>query len=365
MSLSVGIIGLPNVGKSTIFNALTNATVASENYAFCTIDPNHGIVQVPDNRIDILNSHIPTEKIVYNSIEFVDIAGLVKGASTGEGLGNKFLSQIRNVDAIVHVVRCFDNKDIAHVDGSINPVRDIETINTELILKDIESIDKRIKNVEKLARSGDKDAKSEFELLTKICDHLNSGDLIINLDLTDEEKIILKSFSLLTSKPMIFISNISDEDLMGHSNEHAKALSDYAKSKEKSVIELSGSIEMEIASIEKEEQIEFLNEYGLKESGLHRMIQHAYKILNLETFFTAGPKEIRAWPISKGATAPNAAGVIHSDFERGFIKAEIYNIEDLIKFKTEEKIKGAGKLRQEGKDYIVNDGDIIFFKFNV
>ena len=365
MSLSVGIIGLPNVGKSTIFNALTNATVASENYAFCTIDPNHGIVQVPDNRIDIINSYIPTEKIIYNSIEFVDIAGLVKGASTGEGLGNKFLSQIRNVDAIVHVVRCFDNKDITHVDGSINPIRDIETINTELILKDIESIDKRVKSVEKLARSGDKDAKTEFTLLTKIGDHLNSGDLIINLDLTDEEKITLKSFALLTSKPMIFVANISDGDLMVQSNEHATALSDYAKSKEKSVIELSGSIEMEIAGMDKEDQKEFLNEYGLKESGLHKMIRHAYKILNLETFFTAGPKEIRAWSISRGATAPNAAGVIHSDFERGFIKAEIYNIEDLVEFKTEEKIKGAGKLRQEGKDYIVKDGDIIFFKFNV
>ena len=365
MSLSVGIIGLPNVGKSTIFNALTEAKVASENYPFCTIDPNHGIVQVPDNRIEQINSYIETEKIIYNSIEFVDIAGLVKGASTGEGLGNKFLSQIRNVDAIIHVVRCFESKDITHVDGNVNPVRDIETINTELILKDIESIDKRINNVTKIAKSGDKNAKTELDLLNKIKNHLNEGDLIINLELTDEEKVMLKSFALLTSKPMIFVANISDNDLINENNNHSKALLEYATSKNKTVVELSGSIEMEIAGIDKEDQLEFLKEYGLEESGLNKMIRSAYKILNLETFFTAGPKEIRAWSIPKGASAPNAAGVIHTDFERGFIKAEVYNIEDLIEFKNEENIKSAGKLRQEGKDYIVNDGDIIFFKFNV
>ena len=364
MSLSVGIIGLPNVGKSTIFNALTEAKVASENYPFCTIDPNHGIVQVPDKRIEQINSYIETEKIIYNSIEFVDIAGLVKGASTGEGLGNKFLSQIRNVDAIIHVVRCFDSKDITHVDGNINPVRDIETINTELILKDIESIDKRINNVAKIAKSGDKNAKTELDLLSKINNHLNEGDLIINLELNDEEKVMLKSFALLTSKPMIFVANISDNDLINKNN-HSKALLEYATLKNKTVVELSGSIEMEIAGIDKEDQLEFLKEYGLEESGLNRMIRSAYNILNLETFFTAGPKEIRAWSIPKGASAPNAAGVIHTDFERGFIKAEVYNIEDLIEFKNEENIKSAGKLRQEGKDYIVNDGDIIFFKFNV
>ena len=365
MSLSVGIIGLPNVGKSTIFNALTEAKVASENYPFCTIDPNHGIVQVPDKRIEQINSYIETEKIIYNSIEFVDIAGLVKGASTGEGLGNKFLSQIRNVDAIIHVVRCFDSKDITHVDGNINPVRDIETINTELILKDIESIDKRINNVAKIAKSGDKNAKTELDLLSKINNHLNEGDLIINLELNDEEKVMLKSFALLTSKPMIFVANISDNDLINGNNNHSNALLEYAASKNKTVVELSGSIEMEIAGIDKEDQLEFLKEYGLEESGLNKMIRSAYKILNLETFFTAGSKEIRAWSIPKGASAPNAAGVIHTDFERGFIKAEIYNIKDLIEFKNEENIKSAGKLRQEGKDYIVNDGDIIFFKFNV
>ena len=284
MSLSVGIIGLPNVGKSTIFNALTEAKVASENYPFCTIDPNHGIVQVPDNRIEQINSYIETEKIIYNSIEFVDIAGLVKGASTGEGLGNKFLSQIRNVDAIIHVVRCFESKDITHVDGNVNPVRDIETINTELILKDIESIDKRINNVTKIAKSGDKNAKTELDLLNKINNHLNEGDLIINLELTDEEKVMLKSFALLTSKPMIFVANISDNDLINENNNHSKALLEYATSKNKTVVELSGSIEMEIAGIDKEDQLEFLKEYGLEESGLNKMIRSAYKILNLETF---------------------------------------------------------------------------------
>jgi len=365
MSLSVGIIGLPNVGKSTIFNALTNATVASENYAFCTIDPNHGIVQVPDPRIDIISSHIQTEKIIYNTIEFVDIAGLVKGASTGEGLGNKFLSQIRNVDAIIHVVRCFENKDIVHVDGAIDPVRDIETIHTELILKDIESIDKRIKNVEKLAKSGNKDAKNEFELLIKISDYLNRGNLIVDLELSDDERLKLKSFSLLTAKPIIFVANISDDDLINETNQYYESLSIYIKERKKTLMPLSGSIEMEIAGMPKEEQIEYLKEFGLNESGLHKMIRHAYTILDLETFFTAGPKEIRAWPIYKGSTAPVAAGVIHSDFERGFIKAEVYNIKDLIQFKNEEQIKSAGKLRQEGKDYIVNDGDLIFFKFNV
>ena len=362
---TIYVLGLPRSGKSTIFNALTEAKVASENYPFCTIDPNHGIVQVPDKRIEQINSYIETEKIIYNSIEFVDIAGLVKGASTGEGLGNKFLSQIRNVDAIIHVVRCFESKDITHVDGNVNPVRDIETINTELILKDMESIDKRINNVTKIAKSGDKNAKAELDLLNKINDHLNEGDLIINLQLTEEEKVILKSFALLTSKPMIFVANISDNDLINENSDHTKALLEYASSKNKTVVELSGSIEMEIAGIDKKDQLEFLKEYGLEESGLNKMIRNSYKILNLETFFTAGPKEIRAWSIPKGATAPNAAGVIHTDFERGFIKAEVYNIEDLIQFQNEENIKSAGKLRQEGKDYIVNDGDIIFFKFNV
>ena len=365
MSLSVGIVGLPNVGKSTIFNALTSLNVASENYAFCTIDPNHGIVQVPDSRLDVINKYIDTEKTIYNTIEFVDIAGLVKGASSGEGLGNKFLSQIRNVNAIVHVIRCFDNDDITHVDRTIDPIRDIETINTELILKDIESVDKRIESISKNAKSGDKEAKKELLLLEVISEHLNQNKMIHDMELDVNDKNSIKSFSLLTSKPMIFIGNVSDNDLLDENKAVIKELNKYIATSNKKMILLSGILEMEISTIDKELQEEYLHEFGLKESGLEKMIRSAYEILNLETYFTAGPKEIRAWSIPRGASAPEAAGVIHSDFERGFIKAEVYNIDDLIKFGSEEKIKNNGKLRQEGKGYTVKDGDVIFFKFNV
>ena len=366
MGLSVGIVGLPNVGKSTIFNALTNASVASENYAFCTIEPNHGIVNVPDPRIKIINQYIKTEKIVYNSIEFVDIAGLVKGASKGEGLGNKFLSHIRDVNAIIHVLRCFDDKNITHVDGEINPIRDIETINTELILKDIDTVEKRINSISKLAKSGDKNAHKEYELMLLILDKLNNENMIHSINLNENQKMLIKSFSLLTSKAMIFVANISEKELANSNNSYnLEMLLQYCKEKNQPLIMLSGAIEMEIASIPKNEQKEFLQTYNLSESGLSKMISEAYKILALETFFTAGPKEIRAWPIIKGATAPQAAGVIHTDFQRGFIKAEVYNIKDLIDLKSEYEIKSAGRLRQEGKDYIINNGDIIFFKFNV
>ena len=366
MGLSVGIVGLPNVGKSTIFNALTNASVASENYAFCTIEPNHGIVNVPDPRIKIINQYIKTEKIVYNSIEFVDIAGLVKGASKGEGLGNKFLSHIRDVNAIIHVLRCFDDKNITHVDGEIDPIRDIETINTELILKDIDTVEKRINSISKLAKSGDKNAHKEYELMLLILDELNNENMIHSINLNENQKMLIKSFSLLTSKAMIFVANISEKELANSNNSYnLEMLLQYCKEKKQPLIMLSGAIEMEIASIPKNEQKEFLQTYNLSESGLSKMISEAYKILALETFFTAGPKEIRAWPIIKGATAPQAAGVIHTDFQRGFIKAEVYNIKDLIDLKSEHEIKSAGRLRQEGKDYIINNGDIIFFKFNV
>ena len=365
MSLSVGIVGLPNVGKSTIFNSMTNAQVASENYAFCTIEPNHGIVMVPDSRIETIKKYIDTEKTIYNTIEFFDIAGLVKGASTGEGLGNKFLSHIRNVDAIIHVVRCFKNTDVTHVDGDIDPIRDIETINTELLIKDIESIEKRIKNIQKIAKSGDKEAKKELELLEKILGDLNDGRMIHDLKLDSSNLKILKSLALLTEKPMIYVANISDADLTDNSNQHLTTLSNYIQSSDKTLLTLSGAIEMEISSMDADEQKEFLKEYGLEESGLNKMIRYAYKTLQLETFFTAGPKEIRAWSIPGGSKAPEAAGAIHSDFERGFIKAEIYTIDDLIKYENENDIKNAGKLRQEGKEYIVQDGDVIFFKFNI
>ncbi len=365
MSLSVGIVGLPNVGKSTIFNALTQSSVASENYAFCTIDPNHGIVQVPDKRIQTINKYIETEKIVLNTIEFVDIAGLVKGASAGEGLGNKFLSQIRNVNAIVHVVRCFNNNDITHVDTTIDPIRDIDTINTELILKDIESVDKRINSISKNAKSGDKDAREELELLEKIISHLNDNKMINDMTLENSEKMQIKSFSLLTSKPMIFVANVSDDDLLSDNNNNLIELEKFLSKINKKMVTLSGVIEMEISNLEEELQDEYLKEFGLAESGLDKMIKCAYDILNLKTYFTAGPKEIRAWPILNGSTAPEAAGVIHSDFQRGFIKAEVYNIADLIELKNEQEIKNNGRLRQEGKDYIVKDGDVIHFKFNV
>ena len=366
MGLSVGIVGLPNVGKSTIFNALTNASVASENYAFCTIEPNHGIVNVPDSRIKTINSYIQTEKIIYNTIEFVDIAGLVQGASKGEGLGNKFLSHIRDVSAIIHVLRCFENENITHVDGEVNPIRDIETINTELILKDIETVEKRILSVSKLAKGGDKNAKNELMLMEYILEALNNGKMIYQMNLDENQILEIKSFSLLTSKSMIFVANISENDLLNmNNNQHIKSLEQYCINNKQSLIILSGAIEMEISSMPENEQQEFLDTYNLKESSLNKMISEAYKTLNLETFFTAGPKEIRAWPIIKGSTAPEAAGVIHSDFQRGFIRAETYNIDDLVELNNEQEIKNAGKLRQEGKDYIVNDGDVIFFKFNV
>ena len=365
MSLSVGIVGLPNVGKSTIFNSMTNAQVASENYPFCTIEPNHGVVLVPDMRIDTIKNYITTEKTIYNTVEFFDIAGLVKGASTGEGLGNKFLSHIRNVDAIIHIVRCFENGDVTHVDGDINPIRDIETINTELLLKDIESIEKRIKNISKIAKSGDQESKKDLDLLNNILPNLNEGKMIHDLEIDGSQLEKLKSLALLTAKPMIYVANISDTDLMSNDNIYLNNLIDYLKSKDKVLLTLSGAIEMEISNMDIDEQKEFLQEYGLQESGLNKMIRFAYKTLELETFFTAGPKEVRAWSIQKGSSAPEAAGVIHSDFQRGFIKAEVYTIDDLIKYENENEIKNAGKLRQEGKEYIVNDGDVIFFKFNV
>ena len=363
--MKVGIIGLPNVGKSTIFNALTNSDIPANNYPFCTIEPNVGMVIVPDSRLDKINGYINSEKIIPTTIEFVDIAGLVEGASKGEGLGNQFLSHIRNVDAIIHLVRCYEDSNITHVANTLDPLRDIEIIETELLLKDLESIEKRIPKVAKTAKSGDKDALLEFDLLNKIKDKMNNGILMNKIDLSDSEKNLLAHLSFITNKPIIYAANISEEDITSNNNPHALKVLEYAKSNNCQFMQLCGKIEMEISKLEKKDKIEFLKMYDLKDSALNYLIQLSYELLGLQTFFTAGEKEIRAWTIKKGFTAPEAAGVIHTDFQKGFIKAETYNLDDLIQHQSELAVKNAGKIRLEGKSYIVQEGDIIFFKFNV
>ena len=362
--MKVGIVGLPNVGKSTIFNALTNSDIPANNYPFCTIEPNVGTVLVPDNRLSIINKFIPSDNIISASMEFVDIAGLVKGASQGEGLGNQFLSHIRNIDLIVHVVRCFENDNITHVENNLDPIRDIEIIETELMLKDLESVDKKIIKVSKNAKSGDKDSIFELSILEKVQKNLNDGIMVKNIDFNDKEKKILKTFFLITTKPIIYLANVS-ENILNTNNAYTKSVEEYSKNMHSEFLKLSGSIEMEISMLPIEEQLDFLSMYNLKSSGLDQLIQLSYHLLGLQTYFTAGEKEIKAWTIKKGYKAPDAAGVIHSDFQRGFIKAEIYNIKDLEKYKSEFELKSAGKIRQEGKEYVVQDGDIILFRFNV
>ncbi len=368
MSLNCGIIGLPNVGKSTIFSALTSANAKASNYPFCTIDSNIGIVDVPDNRLDdIYNIFKPPEKIPV-SIEFVDIAGLVEGASKGEGLGNKFLSNIREVDALIHVVRCFEHEDIAHMYNDLNPKRDIDVINLELVMSDLGVVQKRLESIEKLFKSQDQkvrnDAKKEKELLKRVENILKEGKPVRVLKLNRDEKKKLKNYNLLTLKKMLYLCNI-DEGSIGEKNSYVQKVEEIANQENAEVLNLCGKSEQEIALMESEEdKKEFREMLDMKESGLDKLIKKAYKLLNLETFFTKNEKEVRAWEIKKGTTAPEAAGKIHSDMKKGFIKARVYKYKDLKKYKSEEKLKDHGLIRVEGKDYVVKDGDIIYFLFN-
>ena len=366
--MKLGIVGLPNVGKSTLFNSLTKAGAESANYPFCTIDPNVGVVTVPDERLNVLGEMYHTKKIIPAAIEFVDIAGLVKGASKGEGLGNQFLANIREVDAIVHVVRCFENSNIVHVDGSINPLRDIETINLELIFSDLEILERRISKVSKVARN-DKSAAKELGLLNKVKAHLEDGKLAKTFEEVDdeEEQAWLESYNLLTYKPVIFAANVAEDDLAddGASNAGVQAVREYAKREDCEVFVVCAEIEAEISELDDDEKKMFLEDLGLKESGLEKLIKASYKLLGLISYLTAGEPEVRAWTITEGTKAPQAAGKIHSDFERGFIRAEIVSYDDLMACGTYNAAKEKGLVRLEGKDYVVQDGDIILFRFNV
>lgn len=365
MALQVGIVGLPNVGKSTLFNALTAAKAEAANYPFCTIDPNVGVVTVPDQRLQQISDLIKPKSLVPTTIEFVDIAGLVAGASKGEGLGNQFLGHIRATDAIVHVVRCFDDPNIVHVSGSVDPVRDIGVINTELMLADLDSVEKRIQKVEKTAKSGEKKAKAEFDVFKKIADALGEGKPARSVELIEAELPIVRDLHLLTMKPVLYACNVNEDDFQAGGNEWVQQVAKFAESENNRIVVICSALEAEIALLPKEEQAEFLESVGAKEPGLNRLIFEAYKLLDLWTYFTAGEKEVRAWTIRRGTKAPGAAGVIHSDFEKGFIRAETYNCDDLFSLKSESAVKEAGKYRLEGKEYLVKDGDILFFRFNV
>jgi GTP-binding protein YchF len=366
MGLKCGIVGLPNVGKSTLFNALTSSKAEAANYPFCTIDPNVGVVTVPDERLGQISQFVKPQNQVPTIIEFVDIAGIVAGASQGEGLGNKFLANIRETDAILHVVRCFQDPNVVHVSGSVDPLRDIDVINTELMLADLDSVEKRFKKIEKIAKTAtDPKTKSEFSIVKKLYEALKDGKPARTVEATEDEIEVLKDLHLLTSKPVLYVCNVLEDDGIAGKSAMADLVAERAKSENNLSLIICSQMEAEIAQLDPSERPSFLESLGVKEPGLNRLIRESYKLLNLITYFTAGEKEVRAWTIRKGTKAPGAAGVIHTDFERGFIRAETYHCEDLFKFKSETAVKEAGKYRSEGKEYVVNDGDIMLFRFNV
>jgi len=366
MSLTAGIVGLPNVGKSTLFNAITKAGAEAANYPFCTIDPNVGIVEVPDARLEKLTQVVKPQKTVPTAFEFTDIAGIVKGASKGEGLGNQFLSHIRQVDAICHVVRCFADENITHVSGTIDPIDDIETINLELILADLETVSRRYERTEKLARQKDKEAVQEFEVMKRLKEALEADRPARSVELNEDEQKIANQLHLLTAKPVLYVANVGEDDILDiENNEYVQQVKKHAEEENAEVIVVSAKIEEEIAELDEEEKELFLEELGIEESGLDQLIKAAYELLGLATYFTAGEKEVRAWTFKKGITAPEAAGIIHTDFEKGFIRAETVSYNDLMEAGSMAKARENGKVRLEGKDYLVQDGDVIHFRFNV
>ena len=365
MALKCGIVGLPNVGKSTLFNALTSAKALAANYPFATKDPNVGMITVPDARLDKLSDLVNPQRVQPTTIEILDIAGLIKGASQGEGLGNQFLANIREVDAIIHVVRCFENDNVVHVDGSVDPVRDKEIIDTELLLKDLETVEKRLEKLKKAAKTGQKEEVKKVEIGEKIKTHLEEGKSARTLELEDDEIWLLNDMMLLTAKPILYVCNV-DEDAVEDGNEFTKTFTESVANEDAEVILISAGIEADIAELDsKEERLEFLNEMGLSEPGVNKLITACYKLLNLITYFTAGEKEVRAWTIIVGTKAPQAAGVIHTDFEKGFIRAEVIKYDDFVSLGSEQAVKEAGKMGVEGKEYVVGDGDVMHFRFNV